>query len=301
MDWLNYHHLFYFWHAAREGSVTRAAKKLSLAQPTLSAQIGQLEQRLGGKLFHSRGRERALTQFGRTVFGYADSIFALGGELMAVAAGEHVVAGRRLVVGAVDVLPKLVVYRMLAPALAQKAVSGVVCTEDRLERLLVGLATDEIDLVLSDTPNVGAASARAHNHLLGESGTSFFATRKEARRLSRGFPRSLDGQPFLLPGEGTSLRRGLERWFDEQTVRPVVVGEFVDSALLQAFGQAGVGVFAAPTAIEAEIRKQWAVSVVGRTDAVRERYYALSVERRLVHPGVLAVVHAARRLLDHRT
>jgi LysR family transcriptional activator of nhaA len=300
MQPLNYQHLFYFWHAVREGSVTRAAKKLSLAQPTLSAQIRQLEERLGGKLFQVRGRTRVPTQLGRTAFGYADSIFALGGELSAVAAGEHVQSGRRLVVGVVDVLPKLAVYRMLAPALARREVSGVVCNEDRLEQLLAGLATEEIDLVLSDTPNVAFAHGRAHNHLLGESGTSFFATRPEARRLARGFPRSLDGEAFLLPGEGTSLRRGLERWFDAQRVRPLVVGVFVDRALLQAFGQAGVGVFAAPTAIEAEVRRQWGVSLVGRADSVRERYYAINLERRLVHPGVLAVVHAARRLLDHR-
>jgi LysR family transcriptional regulator, transcriptional activator of nhaA len=298
---LNYQHLFYFWHAVREGSVTAAARKLSLAQPTLSAQIRQLEERLGGKLFQTRGRARVPTELGRTAFGYADSIFALGGELVSVAAGEHVQEGRRLVVGVVDVLPKLAVYRMLAPALARKEVSGVVCNENRLEQLLAGLATEEIDLVLSDTPNVAFAQARTHNHLLGESGTSFFATRAVARRLARGFPRTLAGQPFLLPGEGTSLRRGLERWFDEHGVQPVVVGEFVDSALLQAFGQAGVGVFAAPTAIEAEIRRQWGVSVVGRADSVRERYYAINLERRRVHPGVLAVVEAARRLLEHRT
>jgi LysR family transcriptional activator of nhaA len=297
MDWLNYHHLLYFWLTAREGSVSAAARRLRLAQPTLSAQIRQLEERLGTDLFVRRGRALVLSDGGKVVYEYADQIFGLGKELVEVVEGRRSSAALRLVVGVVDVLPKLVVYRLLAPALSLSRPVQLICREGSSDRLLAELSLHGLDLVLSDSPLSAQVSVRAYNHLLGESGISFFAEKKLAHSLRRRFPGSLDGAPFLLPAEQTMLRRSLEQWFQASGIRPRVVGEFADNALLGAFGQAGVGAFAAPTAIEAEMRRQYGVTSIGQSDELRERYYAITLQRKLVHPGVQAVWDAAQALL----
>jgi LysR family transcriptional activator of nhaA len=296
VEWLNYHHLLYFWTAAREGGVTRAAKKLRLAQPTVSEQIKRLEELLGNPLFERKGRTLALTEFGRTIFGYADEIFSLGRELMDAAKTQGAGRPRRLVVGVADVLPKLIVYRLLEPAL--RLGIELVCREDYIDQLLAGLSIHEVDLVLSDSPVGANVGVRAFNHLLGESSISFFAIKEQAARLKRAFPGSLDGERFLYPGEQTVLRRSLDQYFEDSGVHPVFAAEFADSALAMSFGQAGAGIFAGPTVIEREIKKQYGVAVIGRAKQVRERYYAISAERRLVHPGVLAISQAARRLLS---
>jgi LysR family transcriptional activator of nhaA len=297
MDWLNYHHLLYFWTAAREGSITAAARKLRLAQPTLSAQIGQLEERLGADLFVRRGRSLALSDAGKAVFDYAEQIFTLGQEMVEVLEGRRSASALKLVVGIADVLPKLVVYRLLAPALSLERRVRLVCREGNSDRLLAELSLHGLDLVLSDSPVGSHVGVRAFSHLLGESEMSFFAAPKLARSLRRRFPQSLDGAPFLLPGEQTMLRRSLEQWFQALAVRPQVAGEFADNALLGAFGQAGVGAFAAPTAIEKEVSKEYGVVAIGRAKELRERYYAITLQRRLVHPGVQAVWDAAKVLL----
>ncbi len=296
MDWLNYHHLLYFWTAAREGGVTRAAKKLRLAQPTVSEQIKRLEELLGSPLFERKGRSLVLTDFGRTIYGYADEIFSLGRELMDAAKTQGEGRPRRLVVGVADVLPKLIVYRLLEPAL--KLGLELVCREDHIEQLLAGLSIHEIDLVLSDSPVGAHVGVRAFNHLLGDSSVSFFSLKEHAQRLGRGFPKSLDGERFLYPEEQTVLRRSLDTYFEDVGVHPTFAAEFADSALLMSFGQAGAGIFAGPTVIEREIKKQYGVAVIGRAKQLRERYYAISGERRLAHPGVLAISQAARRLLS---
>ncbi len=296
MEWLNYHHLLYFWTAAREGGVTRAAKKLRLAQPTVSEQIKRLEELLGNPLFERKGRTLALTEFGRTIFGYADEIFSLGRELMDAAKSQGAGRPRRLVVGVADVLPKLIVYRLLEPAL--RLGIELVCREDYIDQLLAGLSIHEVDLVLSDSPVGANVGVRAFNHLLGESSISFFAIKEQAARLKRTFPASLDGERFLFPEEQTVLRRSLDQYFEDVGVHPLFAAEFADSALAMSFGQAGAGIFAGPTVIEREIKKQYGVAVIGRAKQLRERYYAISAERRLVHPGVLAISQAARRLLS---
>jgi len=296
VEWLNYHHLLYFWTAAREGGVTRAAKKLRLAQPTISEQIKRLEELLGSPLFERRGRSLVLTEFGRTVYGYADEIFSLGRELMDAAKTQGAGRPRRLVVGVADVLPKLIVYRLLQPALELGV--ELVCREDYIDELLARLSIHEVDLVLSDTPVSPNVGVRAYSHLLGESSISFFAIKDQAARLKRGFPGSLDGERFLYPEAQTALRRSLDQYFEDHSVRPKFAAEFADLALAMSFGQAGAGIFAGPSVIAREIRKQYGVAVIGRAKQVRERYYAISGERRLAHPGVLAISQAARRLLS---
>jgi LysR family transcriptional regulator, transcriptional activator of nhaA len=297
VEWLNYHHLLYFWLTAREGGVSRAAEQLRLAQPTVSAQIRALEASLGEKLFSRAGRKLVLTEVGQVVFRYAEDIFSLGRELLHAVRDRPTGHPLRLTVGVVDVLPKLVAYRLLEPAFSLGSPIRVVCREGKTERLLVELGVHEIDVVLSDRPCEPSFKVRAFNHLLGECGVTFLGTQALARARRRGFPRSLDGAPFLLPTENTTLRRSLEQWFEAQAIRPTGVSEFEDSALLMVFGQAGLGVFAAPSIIEAEIRRQFRVERIGRTEDVRERFYAISVERKLKHPAVLAISESARRKL----
>lgn len=297
VDVLNYHHLRYFWAAAREGGVTRASQKLNISQPTVSAQIRALERTLGARLFARSGRRLVLTDVGRAVYRYADEIFGLGRELVDTVKGAGGRAAPRLTVGLANVVPKLVAYRLLEPALALDPPVQIVCVEDKPERLLAELALHELDLVLSDSPVGPGLSVRAYNHVLGESGIAIFGTEALAAKHGARFPRSLDGAPFLLPTPGTALGRSLEEWFDAQGVRPHVVGQFEDSALLQVFGRAGRGLFAAPMAVEAEVRRQHGVRRIGVVESVRERFYAISVERRLKHPAVVAISGAARRTL----
>jgi LysR family transcriptional activator of nhaA len=297
MERLNYHHLFYFWTVAREGSVARAAAHLRLAQPTLSGQIRALEGALGEKLFERAGRGLRLTEMGRMVFRYADEIFALGRELAESVKGQPSDRPLRLAVGVADALPKLVAYRLIEPALALPRPVRLVVHEQSTERLLAALALHELDVVLTDRVAPPGVSVRAFNHLLGDCGATLFAAPKLAVKYRRGFPRALDGAPFLLPGETSTLRRALEQWFEKQRIRPRIVGEFDDSTLIKVFGQAGEGLFAAPSIIESSVRKQYGVAIVGRLDRVRERFYAVSAERRLKHPAVIAITESARREL----
>ena len=301
VEWLNYHHLLYFWMVAREGSIAQASKQLLLAQPTITGQIRALENTLGEKLFSRSGRNLVLTEVGRLVYRYANEIFSLGRELTDVLKGRP--AGRpvRLLVGVSDVLPKLIAYRLLQPALALPEPVHIVCHEDHPERLLADLATFGLDVVLTDAPVGSSARVRVFSHLLGTCGVSFFGAWSLAAKYRKRFPASLDGAPFLLPLENTTLRRSLEQWFDAQGIRPQVVGEFQDSALLKVFGQAGIGLFAAPTVIENEVRRHYGVSVLGRTESVTERFYAISVERKLKHPAVVAISEAARQTLFGKT
>lgn len=294
-EWLNYNHLKYFWAAAREGGVSRAGRRLNISQPTVSAQIRELEEALGAKLFMKRGRTRELTELGRVVYRYADEIFGLGRELMNAVKGRATERPPRLTVGISNVVPKLIAYRLLEPAFELVEPLQIVCHEERADRLIAELAMHELDLVLTDAPVGPGLNVRAYNHLLGESSAAVFGTAELASAHAANFPASLDGAPFLLPTEGSALRSSLEQWFEAQEIRPRVVGEFEDSALLKVFGEAGRGLFAAPLAIEADVRRRYHVERVGVIESVRERFFAISVERRLKHPAVVAISQAARQ------
>ena len=297
MEWLNYHHLYYFWTVVHEGSLTAAASRLSLAPSTVSAQLGKLEETMEGKLFHRAGRNLEPTDLGLLVFQYADEIFSIGREMMDTVRGGTVAGSLSLRVGVLDVLPKLIANKLLEPALKLPEQVRLVCFEDKEEALLAELAVHNLDVVLSDSPTRPGLSIKAYSHLLGESGIVFFATEKIAGTLSADFPQSLDGAPMLLPMEMTAMRGDLDKWFHSLGIRPAIVGEFDDSALIKVFGQEGHGVFVAPKVIESEILRQYEVQVVGRTDSVKERFYAISIERVIKHPAVVAISDAARQNL----
>lgn len=294
---LNYHHLRLFWAVGHEESLTRASAKLHLTPQTVSAQIRDLEGALGEKLFHRTGRRLVLTDAGRLVLRYADEIFSVGQELLETLRGQPSDRALRLVIGVADVVPKTVAYRLIEPALHLERPVQIVCQEGSPTELLAALAIHTVDVVISDAPIPTAVRVKAYNHHLGECGVTFMAHAGLATRLRRGFPKSLDGSPVLLPSKGTVLRRGLDRWFDAHEIRPVVAGEFEDSALLKVFGQAGVGFFAVPTVIVTEIVHQYTVRPIGTPDDVKEDFYAISVERRLRHPAVAAICEAARSKL----
>ena len=293
MEWLNYHHLLYFWTVAREGSIAGATKKLNLTQPTISTQLRQLEESLGEKLFEKSGRGLVLTEAGRVALRYADEIFALGRELRDTLRDRPTGKPVRVTIGIADVVPKLVAYRVLRPALASAADVEMVCREASPETLLALLGQHELDLVITDAPASGAL--RTYNQLLGESGTTFFAAPALAARAKKHFPDSLNGAPLLLPRHATQLRRALELWLDSTGIEPRRIGEFDDLALLTTFGRAGAGIFPAPSSIERDIERQYNVRVVGRLPEVKQRFYAVSAERKIKNPIVSAITAAARR------
>lgn len=295
MDWINYHHLLYFWTVAREGTIARAGEKLHLGQPAISSQLKQLERSLDLKLFQKSGRHLELTDAGRMIYRYADEIFSLGREMLDTVKGRPTGKPVRFTVGVVDALPKLIAKRLLEPALQLPQPLRLICVEDSLERLLSELALHNVDLILSDTPVTGAMKVRAFNHPLGESTVGVFGVRELARKYRRGFPQSLDGAPFLIPHRASALRRALDTWLDAHNIRPSIRAEFDDSALLKVFGQAGEGLFVSPFVIHREICRQHEVELVGEIAAIRDRYCAISAERRLKHPAVLAISESARK------
>jgi LysR family transcriptional activator of nhaA len=297
MEWLNYHHLLYFYTVAKEGSVSRASQVLRLAQPTLSGQIRKLEHVLDEKLFERRGRNLVLTEMGRIAFRYAEEIFAIGGELMEMMRGRPTSRAPRLIVGIADVVPKLVVHRLLSTSRLTEQGIQLVLREGKQDELLAALAAQSFDLVISDAPLPAHLKVRAFNHLLGESSVTFFAAPALAKRHRARFPRSLDGAPMLLPTESSALRRALEKWFSEIGVRPRIVAEIEDSALLKVFGQHGAGIFAAPTIVATEVKRQYGVRALHEVREVTERFYAITVERRITHPATAAIAAAAREQL----
>jgi LysR family transcriptional activator of nhaA len=298
MDWLNYHHLLYFWTVAREGGVSRAAEVLHLAQPTLSSQIKKLEKAFGHELFDRNGRRFTLTETGQLVFRYADEIFGLGQELTDVINNRTDEDKTRFRVGVQGALPKLVVYELLRPALEDgEQQFQVTCSEGRLPELLGELALHRLDVVIADRPLSPETNVKAFNHLLGKCGVTVYGTGKLSRKYSKNFPESLASAPMLLPTQNTSLRRVLEQWFDDNEIHPLIAHEFEDSAVLKVFGKAGHGLFVTPTAIEQEVCRQYSVKVVGRIPEVTERFYAISIEKRLKHPAVVKISESARESL----
>ena len=295
MDWLNYHHLLYFWVVARKGSIKDACDELHVSQPTISTQLQALEESLGQKLFTRRPRKLLLTEAGRVVFRYAEEIFSLGREMTKALKGQSSHRPLDLTVGVVDSLPKMVVYELLEAALNLEVPTHIICEEGKLEHLLANLAIHELDVVLADNPVPSTIRVQAYSHLLGESKVLLFASDKLAKHYRKGYPASLEGAPFLLPKITTGLRRDLDSWFAVQSVRPRVVGEFEDSAMQKAFGQAGRGIFPGSAIMEAEICRQYQVQVVGEVSNITERFYAHTVERRLKHPAVRAISELAKQ------
>jgi LysR family transcriptional activator of nhaA len=294
MRHLNYGHLLYFWTVAREGGVARASELLHLTPQTISGQIRVLEESIGEKLFRRVGRRLVLSEMGKLVYEYAEEIFSVGAELAEVVRSRTPRGPVTFTVGITDVVPKLVAARVLEPVFALDNPVRIVCLEGKLESLLADLAVHRLDMVLTDRPAPHGLNIRAYTHRLGESGVTFFADAVTAKRLRRRFPLSLDKAPLLLPTANTVLRRSIDRWLEDQDLVLNVVGEFEDSALLKAFGQTGGRVFPGPTAIESQIKAQYRVSVVGRTDEITEAFYAVSPERRLKHPAATAISDAAR-------
>ncbi len=292
---MNFKHLYYFWRVAKAGGVARASEQLHLTPQTLSGQIGQLEDDLGTPLFAKRGRNLELTDAGRLAFGYAQDIFMLGSELEESL--RNYPAGGRPVefrVGVSDAVSKTIACRLIEPATRLPESVRISCREWKLDSLLAELAAHRLDLVIAGAPIPPSVSVRAYNHRLGESGVSFFAAAALAKSLGKKFPGCLDGAPMLMPGPDAAVRSRLERWFEARRIRPRVVGEFDDSALMKAFGQRGAGVFIGPTVLEQEIQSQYGVRILGRTDEIAEEFFAISVERRVRHPCVVAIAEAAR-------
>jgi LysR family transcriptional regulator, transcriptional activator of nhaA len=297
MDWLNYHHLLYFWTVVRAGSIQKGSEELRVSSPAISSQLKLLEEQLGEKLLIRSGRRLILTEMGRTVFSYAQDIFGLGRELMDVVKNRPIGRPLRLDVGVVDVMPKVVVQSLLEPALRLQEGVRIVCREATSDQLLGRLATHELDVVLSDSPVDPTLKIRAFSHLLGECGVIFVADRQSAAHYRRKFPKTLNGAPMFLPTDNTALRRNLDYWFESKAIRPLVLGEFEDYALLRAFGETGAGVFPLPSIVEPQVRKQRSLRTIGATSEVRTQFYAISAERKLQHPAVLAIRNAARKEL----
>jgi len=291
---LNYKHLHYFWVVAKAGGITAASERLHLTPQTVSGQISRLEGVLGLKLFSRARRRLELTDMGRVVMSYADEIFTAGEELEGVL--RHPSRGRPMSIraGVVDAVPKSVAFRLLEPAVRLPEAPRIVCREGKLADLMAELAVNRLDIVIADGPMPAGSNIKGFSHLLGECGLTFFATAKLAKKHKGAFPRCLDGAPFLLPGEDATVRSRLLRWFAEKDVKPRIVGEFDDGALMKAFGQVGIGIFVAPSAITGEVMAQYRVVSIGHTNEVVERFYAISAQRRLTHPAVVAIDSGAR-------
>ncbi len=294
---LNYRQLHYFWVVAKTGSIVRACEQLNLTPQTISGQISLLEQTYGIELFRRVGRQLELTEAGRQTLPYAEQMFQLGGELELMLRAQPNEQQILFRVGVADVVPKSIVYRLIAPTMELSEPLRITCREDKLERLLADLAIQRLDLVISDSPMPSHLDIKGYSQKLGECGISFFATAELASQYGQDFPRSLHGAPLLIPGPETVVRSRLQRWFAEQQIQPRIVGEFDDSALMQAFGQSGSGIFIGPSVIADEVIRQYGVEVIGQTDAVSESFYAISVERKVKHPGIVAITEGARREL----
>ena len=292
---MNFKHLHYFWRVAKAGSVARASEQLHLTPQTLSGQIGLLEDDLGTPLFSKSGRKLELTDAGRLALGYAQDIFALGFELEE-SLRNYPEGGRPVDfrVGVADAVSKTIAYRLIEPATRLPTPVRIVCREWKLDSLLAELAAHRLDLVIADAPIPPSVSVRAYNHQLGESGVSFFASAGLLKSLKGKFPACLNGAPMLVSGQEAAMRARLERWCEANKLRPRVVGEFDDSALMKAFGQQGAGAFIGPTVLESEIEAQYGVKILGRTPDLVEEFFAISVERRVTHPCVVAITEAAR-------
>lgn len=291
---LNYKHLRYFWMVAKSGSIARASEQLHLTPQSISGQLSEFEESLGVKLFRRVGRGLELTERGERMLGYAEQIFTLGNELLDSIQDDTKSQSVPFRIGIADSVPKMVAYQLIEPSFSHHENVKLICREGRLTTLLADLAIHRLDMVIADRSMPDNLNVRSYDHFLGESGVSIFCAQSLLEKTDKDFPNMLDGQPFLLPGREVALHARLARWFEAERVRPRIIGEFDDSALLMAFGQAGAGYFAAPTAIESYITRQYGVQVIGRIDAVREQIYAITNERTLTHPIISDIYRVAQ-------
>jgi LysR family transcriptional activator of nhaA len=298
MDWLNYHHLRYFWTVAKEGSLARAAAKLHVSQPSISEQIRELEEALGEKLFRREGRNNVLTEAGQIVFGYAEEIFALGRELLGAVKQRPGAKTLRLYVGVADSFPKLVTNEILKPAFTLPQMVHVVCREGKLEDLLAQLAAHRLDLVLADEPASSSVNLKVFNHPLGATGTTFCAERKLAVRLKANFPQSLHEAPALLPVDNTALRRALDSWFRDHQIQPQVVAEFEDLALMNVMAMEGRGFIAVPTVAAKDALTHYGFHKFGEAADCRVQLHVITAERKIAHPAVTLITNRSRELLN---
>jgi LysR family transcriptional regulator, transcriptional activator of nhaA len=294
VDFLNYHHLRYFWMVAKEGSLTRAAAKLHVSQPTISAQLQALESTLGEKLFRRTGRNLNLTDAGQHVLTYADEIFSIGQELLNSLTQRPTSRPLRFHLGVADALPKLVTYQIIEPVFRLAQPVQVSCWETKVSDMLIELAAYRLDLVLADEPASSGVTTKVFNHFLGECGITFCAEPRLAAKLRPGFPKSLDRAPALLPMSSSGLRRSLEKWFQATGVRPRLVGEFEDPAFVSALALHGLGFISVPTIVAEEAVKRFGFRIIGRTEECQQQFYAITAERKLTHPAVVAITSAAR-------
>ena len=297
-DWLNYHHLRYFWMVAKEGTLRAAAEKLRVSQPSISAQVHELDAQLGEKLFRRQGRVNVLTDAGQLAFRYAEEIFSLGRELTNAIKQTPSAQTIRLLVGVADAVPKLVTHEILKPVFAMDRPVHVVFREGKVEELIGQLAAHRLDIVLADEPASSLHKGRVYNHHLGLSSTTFCAHQKLARKLKKGFPQSLHGAPALLPAESTAFRRSLETYFQSIGVQPHCIADFEDAALMTVVAAEGRAFMALPTVVAGEAASRYGLCAIGRTDASTDNFFAITAERRIRHPAVNVITEAARTLFQ---
>lgn len=288
-EFLNYHHLRYFWTVANEGSFRRASEKLRVSQPSMCTQIKVLEASLGEALFRPSGRSLELTEFGQLIHGYAEEIFTLGSEILRATKQAPCVRALRLHVGIVDSFPKLMSYEILRPVLDHQPPVRLTCHEGKLADLVSQLSTHRIDVVLSDESVSPGSAGKVFNHLLGSSEITFCAMPGLARSLKGRFPKNLDDAPALLPTQNCSLRRDLEKWFQSAGIQPRVVAEFEDAGLTKIVATSGSGFIAVPTVVVSEAIERYGFVPIGRTKEVETQFYAITAERRFTHPAILAI------------
>ena len=293
MQRLNFHHLHYFWSVAKEGSMAKAAAKLHLTQPTISAQIALFETTIGQVLFHRMGRRLELTETGRDVFDYAEEIFALGRDLTQYLNGRSVGRGYRLVVGVSDNLPKLVVLELLKPAFQLTLPVRLHCQEDKIERLLNELALNAIDLVLTTGPLPFRPDPALIGQRLSDSPLAVYGIPSLAERYRCDFPESLSGAPFLFPLGHSGYRQDFERWCEKAGIWPEIRAEISDSALIKTFAAEGLGLCLAPRLIEPVITRQYGLESVGVIESLRESYYLFTAQRKHSNPVLAEILRAA--------
>lgn len=295
---LNYHHLYYFYITAREGSIHNASKVLNLTPQTVSSQLGTFEDYLGMRLFDRNGRRLVLNERGQLVYSFAEDIFGLGNELLQNLKYQQVGQQVTFVIGVTDVIPKVLAFDLFRSCIDHQSDIKLVCKEGGLEDLLADLAISKLDIIFSDRPVTPGSNVKVYNHRLGESGFTFFAAEKLQKELQGEFPKNLEQQPVLIPGDKSTQKISLLTWFENVNVRPNIVAEFEDTALMKLFGQAGYGIFGVPTIIEEHVKEQFEVEVVGRTNNIKEPFYLISPERKIKHPAAKPLFDFAKNLFE---
>ena len=293
MEWLNFHHLRYFWVVARKGGVRKAAEELHVSQPSISAQLGLLEESLGHKLFKRSGRNLVLTEMGQLVLSYADEIFSSGRELMNAVRQRPTKHPLRLNIGLTDAFPKLIAFQILKAAFRLDDAIHIICREGEIGPLVTQLAAHRLDIVLADEPASSSLNAKTFNHRLGRSGITFCAVPAIAAKLRRNFPQSLDGAPALLPSENMGMRAALETWFDTKGIRPRLVGEFEDTALMEVCSAGGRGFTVVHSVIDRTALKHYDLRVIAKVEECGSDFYAITADRRVKHPAAMAITEHA--------